>query len=326
MMGIQKTLTVGAVLVSAIAWPHHELRAQPPTFRASANLVAVDVSVLQNNRPVVGLTSTDFLVEEDGASQVVRMVDLAQLPLDVTAIIDIGRYAGSTLSNVRDDLSAVVRDLKPDDRFRLLTSGTDVRQPIVFTRVDERLPTFASFELSPWSALHEALVAALLHDVTPDRRHLIVAFSDGLDTASAISASVVQAVAARSESVLYLVVPSAGEPRGLRDAFIMAGTFSDAGPPEFPRTLNGEVRSEFRNMLVEAAESSGGARYTTGGTLRGASLVQPLRKIIDAYRSGYLITYQPLQQPSAGWHGISVRVRGRPRATVHARRGYFVNR
>ena len=325
MMSLQRTLTVGAVLLSAVAWTHNRLSGQAPTFRASANLVAVDVSVLQNNRPVVGLTSTDFVVEEDGAPQIVQMVDLAKLPVDVTAIIDVGRYAGTTLSKTREDLSEVVRDLKPHDRFRLLTSGTEVRQSIVFAPIDERLPAFESFELSAWSALHEALVAALVHDVTPDRRHLIVAFSDGLDTASAIPVSLVQAVAARSESVLYLVVPSAGEPRGLRDAFIMAGTFSDAGPPEFPRTLNGEVRTEFRNMLVEAAESTGGARYTTGGTFTGASLIQPFRRIIDEYRSGYLITYQRPQQPSAGWHGISVHVRGRPRATVHARRGYFVN-
>jgi hypothetical protein len=325
-MSIHKALTFGAVFASTVVCPHHELSGQAPTFRASANLIAVDVSVLQNNRPVVGLTPRDFVVEEDGATQVVQTVDLAKLPVDVTAIIDLGRYAGSTLSKVREDLSAVARDLKPNDRFRLLTSGTDVRQSMAFTPVDERFPQFAPFELSVWSALHEALVAALLHDVTPDRRHLIVAFSDGLDTASAIPASVVQAVAARSESVLYLVVPSAGEPRGLRDAFIMTGSRSDDGPPVFPRTLNGEVRAEFRNMLVDAAESSGGARYTTGGTFRGASLIQPFKKIIDEYRAGYLVTYQPQRQPTPGWHRISVRVRGHERATIHARRGYFVDR
>ena len=45
---------------------------QPPTFRAEANLVRVDVTVVdRHGEPVTNLTAEDFAVEEDGAAQTV---------------------------------------------------------------------------------------------------------------------------------------------------------------------------------------------------------------------------------------------------------------
>ena len=46
---------------------------QPPTFRAEANLVRVDVTVVdRHGEPVTTLTADDFAVEEDGAPQTVQ--------------------------------------------------------------------------------------------------------------------------------------------------------------------------------------------------------------------------------------------------------------
>ena len=46
---------------------------QPPTFRAEASLVRVDVTVVdRHGEPVTTLTADDFAVQEDGVSQTVQ--------------------------------------------------------------------------------------------------------------------------------------------------------------------------------------------------------------------------------------------------------------
>jgi hypothetical protein len=45
----------------------------PPTFRASAEAIVIDASVLDRNRqPIRGLTAADFTILEDGQSQPIR--------------------------------------------------------------------------------------------------------------------------------------------------------------------------------------------------------------------------------------------------------------
>src|SRR3954452_12806292 len=51
----------------------HAPQTQPPTFRAEANLVRVDVTVLdRHGEPVAALTADDFGVEEDGVAQTIQ--------------------------------------------------------------------------------------------------------------------------------------------------------------------------------------------------------------------------------------------------------------
>ena len=46
----------------------------PPTFRASADFVGIDVSVRRAGRPVTGLTAADFAVLDNGVRQDVAEV------------------------------------------------------------------------------------------------------------------------------------------------------------------------------------------------------------------------------------------------------------
>src|SRR5438874_12522850 len=54
---------------------------QAPSFRASVDLIDIDVSVLDKNRmPVRGLTAADFTVLEDGKPQPIVAFDAVALP------------------------------------------------------------------------------------------------------------------------------------------------------------------------------------------------------------------------------------------------------
>ncbi|MFB3095219.1 MAG: hypothetical protein ACE10O_05130, partial [Candidatus Acidiferrales bacterium] len=71
--------------------------------------------------------------------------------------------------------------------------------------------------------------------------------------------------------------------------------------------------------LPVLAEETGGSVFVAQdpGRLRAA-----FARVIDEFRSRYLLTYAPTGVESAGWHELDVRVEGRGR-NVQARRGYL---
>src|SRR5712671_1474157 len=62
-----------AVLIACVAAVGLAAQQQPPPFRAEANLVRVDVTVVdRHGEPMTTLTADDFAVEEDGAPQTIQ--------------------------------------------------------------------------------------------------------------------------------------------------------------------------------------------------------------------------------------------------------------
>ena len=74
MRSLKSDLLVCVAALTALAvQPPPQQPPQPPTFRAEANLVRVDVTVVdRHGEPVVTLTAEDFAVEEDGVPQTVQ--------------------------------------------------------------------------------------------------------------------------------------------------------------------------------------------------------------------------------------------------------------
>ncbi len=63
-------VTLTLVLAAALAWQDPQ---RPPTFRTGAELVRVDVTVIDHKGlPVANLTVDDFIVEEDGVPQKIQ--------------------------------------------------------------------------------------------------------------------------------------------------------------------------------------------------------------------------------------------------------------
>jgi hypothetical protein len=194
--------------------------------------------------------------------------------------------------------------LRPGDRFRLLTIGLSVYISIPWREAGE------SFELNMApvagiSLIRDAVVAALLHPVSPGRRHLIVALTDGYDCGSLIEPNLVGDIAARSEAVLHWVAverPGAVRPTGTFAWCPMNASYFDTGP------------------LKEAVERSGGDLHRGG--FRRADAVAAFSKVFEEFRQSYILHYSPEGVPGTGWHELRVEVPA-GRYTVRARPGYF---
>jgi hypothetical protein len=80
--------------------------------------------------------------------------------------------------------------------------------------------------------------------------------------------------------------------------------------------LRGQDRPDFLRELS----------LVTGGSLlevdSSRDLGAAFLRVLDEFRQRYLISYSPQGVPAAGWHPLTVTVKGR-RATVKARAGYM---
>jgi hypothetical protein len=52
-------------------------------------------------------------------------------------------------------------------------------------------------------------------------------------------------------------------------------------------------------------------------------LTAAFRRAVDQFRSSYVLHFTPTGVERAGFHTLEVTIKGRPRLTVTARRGYF---
>src|SRR4029078_3819470 len=102
-------------------------------FRAVANVVRVDTLVTDRGKPISKLTADDFELFDDGVKQQVTAASIEDARVVVVLVLATSRsVAGTRLQALRDAASALVRNLKPDDRAAVVTfaSGVTVNAPL----------------------------------------------------------------------------------------------------------------------------------------------------------------------------------------------------
>lgn len=308
-------ILAAVVLVRPFAAAPASAIQDPPTFRAEASAIAVDVNVRNRaGRPITGLTAADFEVYDSGVLQQVDEVVYGKLPIDVTVALDISySVTGGLLERLRDATVAVMRDLGREDRLKLMLFNMRVARTIDFTtdvKVVERAITQAS--AGGGTALLDAISVALVSPAEPDRRQLAVFFTDGSDSVSTTTPVVLQRIAQRTRATLAFVMPGA-------TAVQIPGRATIANAPGVSIPLPGVTmtvsprQTVFSTLAVE-----------TGGSVVpvGSSVAATFRRVLSDFRTTYVLYYRPRGVDRAGYHTISVTVK-RDGAQVRARRGYF---
>lgn len=130
----------------------------------------------------------------------------------------------------------------------------------------------------------------------PNRRQLVVAFTDGVDTSSVTIPDRLTELAQRTNASITSVVPFRMGP--LR--------------PSIP-----DGAGVLQRLGVE-----------TGGTFIPATsvnqdLTETFRRALGEFRSSYVLHYTPRDVQRGGYHTLKVNVKRPGTLTVRARRGYF---
>jgi VWFA-related protein len=303
-------LAIAVVLGSMTGLAHPSAQ----RFKSNAEAVRVDVLVTEGNRPVAGLTAADFEVKDRGVLQQIDSIAFEDVPLSVMIALDTSdSLQGPALEHLRDAATAATRLLKPTDRAALLTFTHRVMRPTAWTNVHEQIEAaLRQVESAGATSLHDAAYTAItLNDDQPGRR-LVLLFSDGQDMSSWLPGQFALDAARRSDAVIYAVglVSTTDRTPGYRL------DFRSGIQPPVPSVQPAALSETF---LAALAADTGGVFLTTD---RSDKLRQTFVRIIDEFRTRYLLTYTPRGVDGNGWHPIEVKLKGR-RGTVVARRGYL---
>ncbi len=303
-------LLLGAFLVSVIG--AGAVPAAGQIFRSGVDAVAVDVLVTRGREAVSGLTADDFTVLDNGVPQDVAAVLVEEVPVTLLLVLDTsGSVRGAALRQLRAAAEAAGEALGPDDRVGLVTFSDKLRLAVEPPAAPAGLPdALARVRAGGATALYDATLAALaLRDRTVGRTVVLV-FSDGYDTASWLDPLGVLDAARRSDVVVY----------GVRhDHLAREGWRQREGRGRAGRWFAAEPHLFGQEYLAQLAADTGGSVYVAADLDR---LRDVFSRVVNEFRSRYLLTYTPQGVDAGGWHELEVRVRGRGRR-VQARRGYL---
>jgi len=292
-----------SVALSTWAVPEH---ASLQTFRISTDAVVVDVSVRDGRRPVVDLGASDFALFDNGVAQEIDSVEIAPTVIDVTAVMDVSGSASPFASWILTGIRQLQGLLTAEDGAVLVLVGRQVRGAM--TPADQAWLSSPPLIGDGGTHIFDAITASAMKATEPGRRHLIVAFTDGLDTRSVIPAETRQDVLRHSNAVIEIFAVSAG---GRTNA---SGTVWIGGP-DAGRV---ETVGDYNYVLSSIADAAGGQFYDMRPSDSAAGR---LNELISLFRQHYLLRFRPVGVKAGGWHTLKVSVK-KGRYEVVARRGY----
>lgn len=282
---MKSVLMLFAVAFSLSAVP----AAQEPTFRSRTNLVRVDVLVSKGRQPVTDLTAADFEIRDNGATQAVEFMRFEELPLNVVVVCDTSfSVAGEDAANVRRAVEALVPSLRRGDRVSMITFGGRVTERLKLTEDVGRLANVLdNVQPNGLTTVIDAIYAALTLVGDEPGRSLVLVFSDGIDTASWLTAPRLLETVKASPAVVYAA----------------------------------SVGDDATDMLREVTDASGGRHVAVEST---RNLEATFSEFLGEFRKRYVLGYEP-KNTTPGWHRLEIKVR-RSGVDVRARPGYTASR
>jgi VWFA-related protein len=261
--------------------------ARRQTFTSRIDAVRVDVLVTENGRPVQGLAPADFEVFDNSVRQRVDLASFEQIPLNVVLALDnSASLQGLRLGHLQTAGMKVLEGLKPGDRAALVSFSHVVSPSQGLTEdLDRVRAALEQVRGEGLTSLIDATHAGMLLGESDAGRSLLIVFSDGVDTASWLTADAVVETARRGDVVVYAV----------------------------------EVGEQRVSFLRDLSEVTGGRLFSIEST---RDLAATFARILEEFRMRYLVSYSPEGVAAGGWHRLEVRVKPRG-LTVKARPGYF---
>jgi Ca-activated chloride channel homolog len=292
------------VTTAASVRPSSAPDAQRPTFRAGTDLVSLGVTVSdRRSNFLTDLTRGDLEIVEDGKPQTIEYFARGDA-VDAAPELHIGLLfdtSGSMGADIALSRSAAVRflNLLPEAKdITLVDFDTEVRVarygqqdfPRLVERIRARKP-------SGFTAMYDALGVYLDGASAMQGRKILVIFTDGGDTNSAIRFGDVVTLVRASDVTVYSV--------------------------GFLENQLGSVRAEQRLRLTQLAGESGGEAFFPSEMKQ---IEQAYDRILAQIRAQYTVGYISTNAATDGrWRKVEIKLR-RPNARdlrVQARKGYF---
>jgi len=305
---LPRIILIGAVILalSTGVFAQNPTDGQTPntTFRGGVEAVAVTVTIRDSRGKVVrDLVAEDFSVIDSGSISPITDFFSGESPISLAILMDIsGSMAvGDNIARAREAVSLLTAAFQPGDEAAFYTFDSKLQQVVPFTTELSRIRD-ASLTGRPWgsTSLFDSIkdTAEFVTERANKHRALLV-ITDGVDTASRLTAAEVSGIASSIDVPVYLL--------------------SVLAPIDHP--VDGvDVTTE--KARAESATLTDLARWT-GGEMwkasRPAHTQQAVQDLMAELRHQYIISFEPGTRP--GWHPIEVRMR-KKNMFAHTRGGY----
>jgi Ca-activated chloride channel family protein len=273
------------------------------TFRVGVDLVHFAVVVTdKQGKPITGLAQDDFEILERGKPQRIKFFAAGDTalapPLHLGFLLD---TSGSMDSDIKDVRTAAVKFLNQNEHavdVTLVDFDTEVRvarygvgdYPRLIERIRARKP-------DGWTALYDAMGVYLDGASRQDGQKVLVAYTDGGDTRSAINSGEVADLLKASDVTLYYI--------------------------GYLEHQSSSVRNHARMEMMRFSELTGGQAFFPTSVKELEGMYERIQRQIAArYTLGYTSTDE---RTDGAWRDVDIKLK-RPdlkSAKLRTRSGYF---
>lgn len=306
---------------------------EQPTFRTQANVVLVPALVRDKAGNVVyGLTADDFVIEDDGLPQKLRLDEAAEDdPVSMVVAVQVGRRADYELPRMHG-LGAMLAPVfqQPGSKVALLSFDSQVHPLENFTG-DEATIRRDLNRLEPGdggAAVLDAVNAAvkMLDGVPQNHKRVLLLISETRDHGSH-SANIEDVIKAmgNSNTVVYALAFSPSKSNVLDT---MRGKNNPDLHPEESEVHEGPdllapllvATQAMRKNSAKAIAAQSGGEYQMFSSAKAFDA--QLNNFSNHLHSRYMLSFQPAR-PHPGLHQLIVKVKNAEGATVLARTSYW---
>jgi VWFA-related protein len=322
-----------------------------PTLRTQANLVQVPALVKNKSGGLVyGLQAKDFIVEDDGVEQKVRMEEAPEsAPISLVVVIQVGRTAEAELPRIRT-LGSMLQPVLSDGLNRAAIVSFDSQIEIVQPFTTNGAVIAADIQrLSPGDSgavIRDAVAysAAMLRHETPERQRVLLLVSETRDHGShVVSVENTVRIITDGNIVVYSLAFS---PTLSNVLDTMRGYTGNRDQPAHPldatqqdEIVRGEVMPDgsqrgaipLTPLIVIAAQALRKNSPKTIAAITGgeyelfkshAGFEDLMTQFTNHLRNRYVLSFEP-RDPHPGLHEIRVRLHYPGDARVLARNRYW---
>jgi Ca-activated chloride channel family protein len=281
------------------------LRAQQPTtFRSGVELVNIGVTVTdRKGNLVTDLSAADFAVVEDGAPHLISYFSSGDRPdpapeMHLGLLLDVSQSMTDDMAFIKTAAIKFVNTLAEAVDVTVVQFDSEVRvarySQREFARLVERI---RQQKADGQTALYDAIAVYLDGATDQAGRKIMLLYTDGGDTRSALRFNELLNVLKASDVTVYTI--------GVLEHQTQSG------------------RTAQRPLLQQIAEATGGQAYFPGSV---RSLDAVYEQVLSDIRAQYTLGYHPSNPKTDGaWRKIEVKVLrndGRD-YRVRARKGYY---
>ncbi|HMF95940.1 MAG TPA: VWA domain-containing protein [Vicinamibacterales bacterium] len=303
---IRRLVAVAIAAAAASAMLCASLSARPagqiPQFRGRIDLVNVGVTVTDRKSNLVsGLTADDFEILEEGKPQTVRFfaagdADAADRPpMHLGLLIDVSESMGDDLAFSKTAAVKFLNTLTDAVDITVVDFDTEIRTARYsqneYARLIERI---RQKKASGDTALYDAIGTYLDGAAEEDGRKVMLLYTDGGDTRSAIGLTELMDLLKASDVTVYAI-----------------------GELEHQSAIS---RNQQRMIIQQIAEVTGGRAFFPTAVKELDSVYE---KVLAEIRAQYTLGYVSSNEKTDGkWRKVDVRMK-RADLRARARRGYF---